>query len=234
MSGVLKAGPAVPNWLAGTLVGLVLGGVLGFYGQEWLGRPAGADNNAPAGGGGMMAGGGPGGPGGGGMMGGGGGGGAQDHPNAALLVRTVGALATLDAARGRELSAEQRQKVAALAAKLKSDEALTEEQAEAHLTALQGALSEEQRTLLEAMTARPGGGRGGGMGGTPGGGMMGGGTPGGNRPAGPGGPAPAPPTSMSFGGGGGGFGGQQTDWERPFKEGRARDRLDELAASLAR
>lgn len=225
---VVKAGPAVPNWLAAGLIGVVLGFPGGYYTANWNSKPAGAAQAGGGMGGGMGGMMGRGGMGGGGMMGGGGGGGgAQDHPQAASLVRTVGALATLEKARGKELTAEQRSKVAAVAATLKTDAALTEEQCEAKLKELNAAMNSDQQQVLQDMMPRGRGGGGGGPGGGrgglvaasgPGGGAN---APAGNRPAnGPGG---------GMGGGMGGMGGGPAmDWEHPFKEGRGHDRLEEL------
>jgi hypothetical protein len=220
-----KAGPAVPGWLAAGIIGIALGAAGGYY--------AGADKPealraaaASAAGPGSPAG--PGGPAGmpppPGMGGGGGGSGASEHPNAVALMRTVGALVTLEKARGQELTAEQRRQVAQVAAELQQSDEMTEEQCEAKLTALTGGLSAEQKTTLEELTARPGGGRGGGGGSGRGGSPAPGGAPGGL-------PMPVP---ISAGGGGMSGGGGGPDFERPFKEGRARERLDELVDLLGR
>lgn len=233
----MKAGPTVPTWLAAGLIGVVIGGAGGFYGSTWNAKAASAPPGAAGGpgggpGGGMM--GGPGGP-------GGGGGGAQDHPNAAALIRTVSSLAMLEKTRGRELTADQRAKVAAAAAALKSDAALTEAQCEEKLTALKASLSSEQQELLEELTPRRGrggggGGRPGGMAGGPGG--PAGGAPGGNGPGagnGPGGRLVPTMMGTSPGGPPGGMGGgAQIDFERPFKEGRGRERLEELLTLLGK
>jgi hypothetical protein len=202
----MKAGPAVPNWLAAGLIGLVLGSAGGFYGTRWNQKSETTGNQAM---GAAMTG--PasmGGPGGVGGPGGAGGGGARDHPNAATLVRTVGALATLEKARGQELKPEQRTQVAVVAKALSASDALTEAQCEEQLTKLQAALSLDQKALVEEMTARPGG-----RGGAPGGGP-----PAGNGPAsGMGGP-PA--------------GGGAMDYEHPFKAGRGKERLSDLVKLL--
>lgn len=230
MSG-LKSGPAVPAWLAAGLIGVAIGGAGGFYGSAWAKKPVSSDS-APGAMGAM---------GGGGMMGGGGGGGAQDHPNAAALIRTVGSLATLEKLRGKELTAEQRSKVAEAAAALKTEGALTEAECEQKLAALTSALSEEQREALEALSPRRGrGGRGGG----PGGGMMagrgGGNAPAGGNPGSVNGPGGGGMMSASMGGGGGmgggGMGGgpPRIDYEHPFKEGRGRERLEELLGLLGK
>jgi hypothetical protein len=156
------------------------------------------------------------------MMGGGGGG-ADENANARQLVRTVGALATLDAARNRDLTPEQRQKVSALAKSLQGEATLTEEQCEAKINEIEGLLTAEQKEFVDqaATFGRGGGGRGGG-GGAPGGG----GYPGGGGGGAPGGGA--------GGGGGMGGGGGQTDWTKPFAGGRAKDRLDGLLESLGK
>lgn len=215
---VAKAGPGLPNWLAAGILGIIVGGIGGFYGAGWVQSPSGTGSPPAAGGGGLPP---PGASA--GVGGGGGGGGAQDHPNAAALIRTVSNLAVLEKARGHELSAEQRQKLAGVTSELAASDALTEAQCDAQIQKINSVLSTDQQTVLEELTPR--GGRGGGGGGRPGGAP--GGAPG-NNPGMAGRPGGLSPTAM--GGGGGGGGGM--DWERPFKEGRGRDRLDELAGLL--
>lgn len=219
----MKAGPAVPNWVAAGLIGIILGGVGGFYGSRWNEKPA-STGSEPGGMPGMA------GPamGGGGM---GGGGGAQEHPNAAALVRTVGNLVVLEKARGHELSADQRKQVAQVTAELAKGDTLTEEQCEAHLKKLEGLLSAEQQEVLEDLTPRFGRGGGGGGRGAGSGPPGGGNGPGANGPGGNG-PGAGMVSAASPGGRGGG--GARTDWERPFKEGRGRDRIDELTQLLAK
>jgi translation initiation factor IF-2 len=218
---VMKKGPAVPAWLAAGLIGLALGAAGGFYGASFASSPAVAANGPAAGGGAGGA------PGGGQMggMGGGMGGGARDHPQALTLVRTIGALTTLEKARGKELSSDQRRKVQQAAQPLTSGATMTEAQCEAKLTEIKAALNPAQQALLEEMTARPGGGRGGpgGAGGAPGGA----GAPG-NGPG-----AGSSPGSGPGGGGPAGMGGG-TNYEKPFAEGRGRERLEELLGLLGK
>jgi len=231
-----KAGPGLPNWLAAGILGIIVGGIGGFYGAGWVQSPAGT-GSPPAPGGGGGGGGAPA-----GMGGGGGGGGAQDHPNAAALIRTVSNLAVLEKARGHELSSEQRQKLAGVTSELAASDALTEAQCEAQIQKINAVLSTDQQTVLEDLTPRGGRGGGGGGAGRPG-------PPPGNSPSGGGSsrpgnspgmanqPARLVPTPMGggsagMGGGGMGGGGGGMDWERPFREGRGRDRLDELAGLL--
>ncbi len=227
MSG-LKSGPAVPTWLAAGLIGVAIGGAGGFYGASWAKKPASAAS-APGGmGGGMMGGMG------GGMMGGGGGG-AQDHPSAAALIRTVGSLTTLEKLRGKELTAEQRAKVAEAAAALKTEAAMTEAECEQKLAELTSALTEDQRTALEELSPRRGrGGRGGPGGGTTAG-PGGGNAPAANNPGSVNGPGGGGMMPASMGGGGGmGGGPPRIDYEHPFKEGRGRERLEELLNLLGK
>lgn len=246
MSGI-KAGPSVPSWLAAAVVGLLIGGVGGYYGAKWNDSPAGGGTR-PGGGGAM---GGPGGGGGGGMMGGGGGG-AQAHPQAAALIRTVSSLATLEKARGQELSGEQRTKLAKTLEPLASGTEMSEADCDARLKEINAILTPTQVTTVDELLPRPGG-RGGG-GGAPGGGAppaanapstsrpVDGNTPGqpsrgfgmaGNMPVAtaPGRGGMGGPGGGMMGGMGGGPGGG-IDYEKPFAGGRGKDRLTELLASL--
>jgi hypothetical protein len=238
----MKQGPAVPAWLAAGLVGVILGGVGGFYYQTWTAKPTLAGPPSPGGG---MRGGGGGPRGGGGPGGGGGFGGGQQHPNAMALVRTVGALDTLQKAQGKELTADQKAKLKPSLSALAGDQTLTEEQCQAKIDEVKAILSPDQQSLLEDMTARPGGrgGGGGGLGGPRGGGPganspAGGNSPAANTPAGAtpgGGPGRMPnaPTPAPFPGGmGGGMGGAQPNLDKPFSEGRGKERLDSLLQSL--
>lgn len=234
----MKSGPAVPAWLAAGLVGVILGGVGGFYYQTWTAKPTVAGPPSP--GGGMRGGGGGGGRGGGpGGAGGFGGAGGQQHPNAMALVRTVGALDTLQKAQGKELTADQKTKLKPSLTALSGDQTLTEEQCQAKIDELKGILTPDQQSLLDDMTARPGGRGGGGpRGGGPGANTpAGGNSPGGNAPASGNGPGGAPrmpnaPVPAAFPGGGGGMGGAQPNLDKPFSEGRGKERLDSLLQSL--
>lgn len=214
----LKSGPAVPSWVAASLISLLIGGAGGFYISNWSSRQAVAAPGGSRGGGMPMMG---------GMGGMGGGmGGAQQHPNAMSLVRTVGALNTLEKARGKEFADEQRSKLATVLTSLKGDTKLTEEQCEAKLAEVKAVLNFEQQSLLEEMTASPGG-RGGAGG--PGASAGRGNSPGGARSGYPGG-------GSGYPGGGGGMmgGGQGPDLERPFAEGRNKERLEELVKLLGK
>jgi hypothetical protein len=84
-----------------------------------------------------------------------------------------------------ELTPEQTVKMSALLAEMNQAEKMTSDEAQAHLDALEGLLTAEQKEILDSIGlpfggrgGRPGGGRpgGGGMG-PPGGGMGGGGGP---------------------------------------------------------
>ena len=219
----MKAGPAVPTWLAAGIIGVLIGGAGGFYGARWNQKDAGGGPPVPPG---MRGGGGGGAPGGG--FGGGGGGGARDHPNAATLIRTVSAVATLEKAQGQALKPDQRTQLATVAKTLGASDALTEAQCEEQLTKLQAALSPEQKALVEEMSARPGGG---GRGGPGGGGPGGGGPPGGYPPGNSPGNGPSASTGGPPGGGGGGG---APDFEHPFKSGRGKERLDDLVKLLGK
>lgn len=208
----LKAGPAVPTWLAAGLIGVALGAAGGINYQSWTGKAAGAPAPPAVGGRGGA---------GGGMRGGMGGG--QQRPGTLGLVRAVGALHTLEKARGKELTADQKAKLKPLLASLSGDVTLNEEQAEAKLNEVKAVLNADQQALLEDMTARPGGRGGGGGGRGGGGGYPGGGYPGSGRGGGGRGSYP-----------GSGMGGGQGSPDKPFAEGRSKERLQELLELLDR
>jgi hypothetical protein len=111
------------------------------------------------------------------------------------------------------LTEEQRTRLKPLVASMSGNVTLTEDQAEGKLKEINAVLNPDQQALVEEMTARPGG-RGGGAGGP--GGPGGGGYPGG----------------MGRGGGMGGPGGGQPNPDKPFAEGRGKERLESLLKLL--
>ncbi|HVC98858.1 MAG TPA: hypothetical protein VND64_34655 [Pirellulales bacterium] len=229
----------MPVWLAGIIIGTLLGGGVTFQVMRAVGYKVPDQNDtsmqAPmAGGGGGMGGGGMMG---GGMMGGGmgGGGGAREKRS---LTALVGKLQLLSKGLRIELDPAQADTIAAKLVELDQAEKMTGDEAQAHLDAMEEILTDEQKAALGGIELPRGGSSGGrGMGG----GMMGGmGGMGGAAapPAGAAGAAPgggSPPPGM-MGGGMMGVGGPPAD-ENPFQQEanqkRLRDLMDRLRPSSA-
>jgi hypothetical protein len=223
----------MPVWLAATILGALLGGGVTFQVMRAVGYElsdpnksnspmAGGPNMMPGmgGGGGMM-----------GMMGGGmmGGGGAREKRS---LTALVGKLELLSAGLQFELNPEQAQTIAAKLIELEQAEKMTNDEAKAHLDAIEELLTEEQKATLAAIELPRGGSSGGrGMGG----GMMGGagGPPTGAAAMSPGGGGPPP--GMMGGGmvGGGGPPPDENPFEQEANQKRLRDLLDRLRPSSA-
>jgi hypothetical protein len=214
---MINKGPAVPVAAATAILGLVVGGVAGFYGRASqenssgvAGGPSRPANMAGGGGGGMMGGGG----GGGGR--GGPGGGGQPSPSRDLtgLVRN---LSTVEKVQNKGLTAEQDKTIAPILEKLKTAGKLTDEDCKTELDKINAVLTSDQKDALKAMTPQRGGGGRGGPGGA-GGGMR----------------APGPPPGqgrMAASGGMGGPGGGQNQ-DQPFANERNKQALDDLITAI--
>lgn len=207
--------------IVGIVCSLVIGGVVGYYGNAFLGGGSvaaasgrSAGERSPMGGGGAPA---MGGGGGGGMMGGGGGGGMMGGrgggppSGAAALPRLVRNLATIEAVQGKGLTAQQKSALLPVLKDIQSASTLTDKDCDAKIDQINKILGDPQQQAIKDMTPQRGGRGGGGMMGGGGGGMMGGG---GGR-----------------GGGGmmGGGGGQAAD-NKPFASDRNKKPLDDLIA----
>lgn len=224
------ASNALPTWIVSGVLGLALGAGAMFLGLKFSEKAEATKSTAaptgsptPGGGpptpGGMMMGG----MGGGGMGGGMGGGGGGGKRNLTSLVGKLELLSRADLKLQVELDAEQAKKVAAKLQELDTAEKMTAEEAQSHLDALEGVLTEEQKQTLGLISlpfGRPGaGGSGRGAAGRPGAG-----TPPAPVVGGPPGGA-APPMGM------GGMGGGAPD-ENPFTQETNQKRLRDLLGRL--
>ena len=165
---LMKIAPVVLSIAGGMAIGY-------FYHDKVVANiTVSAPSGGPPGGGGGGGGARPAGGGGGGGAGGGGGmmGGGQ-QTSATALPRLIRNLATIEAVQNRGLTAEQAGKISAALAGIKTDDKLSEQECDAKLKAVEGALNDAQKKALESL--QPAGRGGGGMGG--GGGGMGGGRP---------------------------------------------------------
>jgi hypothetical protein len=241
---MLSKGPAVPTAAATAILGLVIGGVAGYYikaanespngPRTSAGSPGGMGGSGGMGRSGGMGGGGAGMMGGGGGAGGrGGGGGQQASPSRDLtgLVRNLG---TVEKVQNKGLTAEQKKTLTPILMKIQSADKLSDDDCKADIASIDAVLTDGQKDILKVLTPQRGGGgggRGGGMGAPGGGGgMMGGsgGMMGGGRPGGMG----APGGGGAMMGGGGGMGGGQPDPTKPFANERNKQALDDLIAAV--
>jgi hypothetical protein len=243
---MISKGPAVPTAAATAILGLVIGGVAGFYikaaneNPNASKSPYGAQGAPGGGGGGGM--GAMGGGGGGGGRGGGGGGGQQASPSRDLtgLVRNLG---TVEKVQNKGLTAEQKKSLAPILKKIQAADKLSDDDCKADIASIDGILTADQKDNLKALTPqRGGGGRGGGGGGGrggAGGGMMAGGAPGRSAGGMGGAPTRAPMMAAAGGGGaptmgGGGMGGGQPDPTKPFANERNKQALDDLISAVGK
>jgi len=220
--------------LLAAVLGIVIGGVGGFYVRYWNerdsspSRPAGAEAAGAMSGGGSRSGapsagapaGGPmsGGMGGGMVMGGPGGG----PPPGMALVRTVRNLATVQKVQNQGLTPQQAKALLPVLKALRDAEKVPQTDAEARTAEIEKLLTDGQKDALAALQPFRGG-RGGGPAG--GGSRAAAGAPAG-APSGP--PTRPMAGALSEAGGGGGMMGGGDDPEKPFASERNKAALDEL------
>lgn len=216
---MISKGPAIPAVAVSAVLGLVIGGIAGYYGRASQEGSAGVGRvqSAPTGGTGAMMGG----RGGGGMGGGGmGGGRGGQQPSASRdLTSLVRNLDTVEKVQSKGLTTEQKKSLAPILEKIKSASELNDDECKVQIAGIEGVLTGDQKAALAAMQPPRGGagGRGGG-----GGGRMGGG-------GGMGG------SGGMMGGGGGGRGGiGGADANKPFANDRNKQALDDLITAVGK
>ncbi len=200
--------------LLAAVLGIVIGGVGGFYFRFW---------NAPEPGGGRIIGGETATP----MAGGGGPRGGMAMGPAGTgseLARMIRNLATIEKVQNRGLTADQAKELLPILQQLSDAETLPEAEAGAKLAAIGAILTDQQKEALAALQPVRGGGRSGGAGGS------GSGATAPSQPqAGTLMPPPGGGPSGGTGGGGGGMMGGG-DPDRPFASERNRTALQDLIA----
>lgn len=213
---MLNKGPAVSPAVATAVIGLIIGGICGYYGRTMQET---ASNEPPPAGAQRQAGGGPGMAKMGGGGGGGGGGGAQQPTGTRLLPGLVRNIATIEKVQNKGLTLAQSQTVLPILKEIQSADKLTDKDCDEKIAKINAILTEDQKQALKDLTPQRGGGGGGrGGGGAPG---MGGGM----GAPGSGGPS-------SGGGKMAGGGGAAPDPDKPFASERNKKALEDLMASL--
>jgi hypothetical protein len=155
---MIAKGPAVPTAVATAVIGLAIGGVIGFYvhASQWQGSSE-SDRaesararsapvaGAPAGGGGR-----------------GGGAGGQQPSSKRDLTDLVGSLGKLEKVQNKGLTAAQKTALASILKKLQSAEKLTDDDCKTELASINGVLTADQQDAVKALAPQRGGSSGGG------------------------------------------------------------------------
>ena len=156
---MIAKGPAVPTAAATAILGLVIGGVIGFFVRDAQVKPGSTGGGAPpgmstqAGSGGGRQGGGAGG-------GGGGRGGPPAPTPTGDLTRLVRNMGTLEVVQSKGLTAEQKKTLGPILKNLQAAPKLTDDLCKPEIAKIESVLTSDQKDAIKALTPQRGGGGG--------------------------------------------------------------------------